>query len=362
MLFRSVPIYAQPGKIRISNGAEIPIVVYSDEDLDITLPSFTSVTPNPVKPGEESVVEGNDFDLVEYIILPGGEKIKSNSEDKMTIKTPGSLKEGVVTLVAYSGIEIESEILELIKPVITAVSATTVKNNTEFTVTGTNLDLVSEVVFQSADPVSDFIEITDEKIVVILPANATNGTFTLNTLSETPVEGDELSFIVPTVTEITPDVVKAKEEIVIKGTDLDLVSKITFGSVSVEITEPSEKEITVTVPVGAEDGSLTLLTSNGTEVITTQTITINVTLPVITSIVSEGIGGKITIEGEDLNLIKEILFADGEDNYTISCVAYGAKSDKLVEFYHVKGSATGPITPMMVTFDGDEGQIGRAHV
>ena len=190
---------------------------------------------------------------------------------------------------------------------------------------------------------------------MVLPANATNGTFTLNTLSETPVEGDELSFIVPTVTEITPDVVKAKAEIVIKGTDLDLVSKITFGSVSVEITEPSEKEITVTVPVGAEDGSLTLLTSNGTEVITTQTITINVTLPVITSIVSEGIGGKITIEGEDLNLIKEILFADGEDNYTISCVAYGAKSDKLVEFYHVIGSATGPITPMMVTIHGDEG-------
>ena len=95
-----VPIYAQPGKIRISNGAEIPIVVYSDEDLDITLPSFTSVTPNPVKPGEEIVVEGNDFDLVEYIILPGGEKIKGNSEDKMTIKTPVSLKEGVITLVA----------------------------------------------------------------------------------------------------------------------------------------------------------------------------------------------------------------------------------------------------------------------
>ena len=59
-----VPIYAQSGKIRISNGAEIPIIVYSEEDLNITLPSFTSVTPNPVKPGLDIVIEGDRKSVV----------------------------------------------------------------------------------------------------------------------------------------------------------------------------------------------------------------------------------------------------------------------------------------------------------
>ena len=355
-----IPIYAKPGKIRVSNGAEIPIVVYSDDDLDVTLPAFKSVTPNPVKPGEEIVIEGSDFNLVEYFILPGGEKIKGNGENKVTLKTPQSMKEGPVTLVAYCGIEIESDIINLIKPVIESVSSNTVKNGAEFVITGKDLDLVSDISFNSADPVTEFKEIASDKIVLVIPDNATNGIYTLNTLSDTPVEGGELTFILPSVSDITPDLVKAKEDIKIKGTDLDLVSRVNFGSVTGEIKQSSENELTVTVPVGAETGALTLITTNASQVITTQTVTINVTLPTITSIKSEGIGNKITIEGNDLSLIKEIYFADKEGNYTISCVAYGAKSDALVEFYHVKGSATGPITPMIITIDGDEGQIGRA--
>ena len=138
-----VPIYAQSGKIRISNGAEIPIIVYSEEDLNITLPSFTSVTPNPVKPGLDIVIEGKDFDLVEYIILPGGEKIEGDKKDKITIKTPLSIKEGPVTLVAFSGVEIESKPLDLIKPTISAISCTYVKIGSKLTMTGKNLELVT---------------------------------------------------------------------------------------------------------------------------------------------------------------------------------------------------------------------------
>ena len=356
-----VPIYAQSGKIRISNGAEIPIIVYSEEDLNITLPSFTSVTPNPVKPGLDIVIEGKDFDLVEYIILPGGEKIEGDKKDKITIKTPLSIKEGPVTLVAFSGVEIESKPLDLIKPTISAISSTSVKNGSKLTITGKNLDLVSEVNFPNSDPVTEFDEATPEKIVLTIPDVATAGAFTINTLSDTPINGAELAYIMPETTEITPGVVKAKQTIVIKGTNLDVVSEVVFGSVKGEIKESSEKELTVAVPVGAVSGAITLITTNGTEIITPQEIIVDVTLPVITSITSSGIGEIITIEGTDLNLIKEIYFADEEGNYTINCTAFGIKSDVLVEFYHVKGSATGSITPIMITHDGDEGLMPAVY-
>ncbi len=46
-----VPAEAQTGKIALSNGAEDPIIIYSEEELGIVIPVVSEVAPNPVKPG-----------------------------------------------------------------------------------------------------------------------------------------------------------------------------------------------------------------------------------------------------------------------------------------------------------------------
>jgi hypothetical protein len=47
----SVPEQAQTGAIAVSNGEEIPIIVESESELNVTIPLVTQLAPNPVKAG-----------------------------------------------------------------------------------------------------------------------------------------------------------------------------------------------------------------------------------------------------------------------------------------------------------------------
>lgn len=356
-----VPAEAASGKLIISDGAEIPNWIYSDEALEVTLPTITGIAPNPLKAGGELTIMGTDFDLVAKVVLPGGKEIEVESAtEKIVVATDKAIQEGKVTLVAKSGVKIESEALQLVKPEITALSATTVKNNGTLTITGKNLDLVSEIEFQNAT-VSEFTVQSETSIGLVLPATATDGAFVLKTKSATSVTGESLTFKKPVVTAFSAESIKAKQNLTLTGTDLDLVSKVNFGAQEGNIVEQTETKLTVTVPVGAANGALTLTTVNGTEVSTTQEIKIDVTLPVITSISAEGPGGKITVEGTELSLIKTIYLQDKTGAHTIKVSDYGMKSDTKVEFYHVEGALTGDITPMMVTVDGDEGLMPTVY-
>lgn len=356
-----VPVEAAPGKIIISDGAEIPNWIYSEEDLAVTQPTITSIAPNPLKVGQDLTITGSDFDLVAKVILPGGEEIViEDASDKIVVPTKATTQEGKVILVAKSGVKVESTELVLIKPEITALSATVVKNNGTFKVTGKNLDLVSEVLFENAT-VTEFVDQSATSLELLLPAMATDGKFVLKTASETEVEGGALTFMKPEVTKFSATEIKAKEDLTLTGKNLDLITKVTFGSVDGTIVTQSDVSLTVTVPVGATNGVLALTTLNGTIVKTSQSIKINVTLPNITSIKSAGPGNLITIEGTELSLIRTIYLADQNGDYSIKVTDYGVKSDTKVEFYHVKEAAAGYIKPMMVTIEGDEGLMPEVY-
>ncbi len=361
-----VPIEAQTGQIIISDAQEIPNWLYSEEDLVVGLPVIESVSPNPLRAGGALTITGTDFYLVEKVILPGGFEVEvEDVEDVIVIEeTPEDIQEGEIILVAKSGVEVTSEPLELIKPVVSSITGTTVKNNTEFIIEGTNLDLVSEVVFAGGEEgvvATEFESQTATRLVLVLPAEAADGVFTLRTLSDTETEGGELTFVKPIVSSLSATVVKAKQDLVLTGQNLDLVTTVKFGGMAGTIASATETTLSVTVPVGAESGPLTLLTDNGTEVITAQEVEVDVTLPVITSIEAEGPGEKITLEGTDLDIIKTIYLEDENGNYTIPVTDYGIKTANYLEFYHVLGAAKGYLTPLMVTFDGDEGYMPEVY-
>lgn len=366
-----LPIKAQTGSIILSDGADIlsegediPAWVYSEEELMVTLPSIASISPNPVKAGEKLTINGLDFDLVSEVILPGGSKVTVQDATTTIVinQTPATLKEGALKLIAKSGVEVKSDSLVLVKPVISSVSSTEIKNATPFTINGTNLDLVSEVTFASASVLAaDFTSISATQIVLTIPDAVVDGSFTLKTLSETETTGNSLNCIVPSISNISELDLRAKQTISITGTDLDLTANVIFGEVEGTFEVKSNTELSVTVPVGAASGVIKIVTLNGTEVSSSQQITIQVTLPEITSISGSGPGGIIKVEGTQLDIIKTILLADSEGNYTIPVTAYGIKSESYLEFYHVVGSATGMITPMMVTADGDQGYMPEVY-
>ncbi len=353
-----VPAEAQTGKLAVSNGAEDPVIVYSEGSLTLILPAITSVTPDPVKAGTALTIAGTNLDLVKSVKLGGGKTVTSftsHSATEIVLTVPADTKDGKVVLVPASEVEVSTASdLVMVVPVV-SVSPTSVKNGADITVTGTDLDLVSKVVFGGDKEGVIKAGGTSTQIMVTIPDNAMTGIVKFVTLAAKEVSGPSLTLIDPVFTSFTPGSAKANQDIVITGTNLDLVVNVLFeGAVLGTIKASSETEITVTVPVGAKEGKVILKTKNGSSIISASNLTVLTNLPVITSFSeAKGTPGEIlTINGTSLLLIKELEFPGG-----ITATAYGAKSDTQIEVYVPADVKIGKGKIIMKTYEGEEGLL-----
>ncbi len=352
-----VPLAARTGKVSIANGAEIPIIVYSDDEIQVALPQITKISPKPIKPGAELTITGVDFQLVESILFAENISVTefSVNEEKTTIKVivPATAKEGVVKLVTFSGIEIESEELTLIAPTITSISPNPGKNGNDLTIAGTNLDLVTSVVF-GGDVEGTISSRSATSIVVSIPKTATEDVVTLNTHSGKTVESPKLTLVKPTISSISPSSLMAGGEITISGSNLDLVVSVIFGggqTVEAVVAE-SASILKLNVPMAAESGTITLVTVNGTEVHSTQSLTVQpADVPVITSITPTSVkpGALLTIHGTKLHLVESIYFQDN-----VKATQYGSRSETLIEVYVPSTAKKGNVSLKLIAFDGKE--------
>lgn len=349
-----VPAEAQTGKIILSNGAEIPIEVYSKDPLNIVLPTFTSFTPTTIKPGAVLTITGKDLDLVSMVEFGGGKIIPaftlSSDGTKITITVPEDAQEGIIKLIAKSGVYVEGIAdLKLVMPSNLAVAPTTVKNKETMTISGTNLDLVSSVMF--GDLEAEILEKSATKIILTVPETASAKTATLNTLSTMTVETPEFAYVVPTIKTMTPETIMAGTDLTITGTNLDLVKQARFTGSSkiVDITTAPATSMIVTVPTDALTGVVTLITLNGTEVVSSAPLTVTAAdIPVVTHMpASIKPGQLLVIEGTKLNLVETVIFANG-----VKATNFGTRSATLLEVYVPEEVARGVNNMQLITFSG----------
>ncbi len=275
-----VPGKAQTGKIILSNGAEDPILIYSKSELSVTLPSVTAVSPNPVKAGTELTITGVDFDLVTSVTFGGDLSIDSsafNSQSSTVIQVtaPLTAQDGDLIIYPASMVAVTAAKLVMLDPTITNLSATTVKNGDTITVTGTDLDLVTNVTFSNSVAGTIVEGGSSTSIDIVVPDAAVSGDITFTTTSSKTVTAGSITLVEPTVTDISPNPVSAGSDITITGTDLDLVVSVTFGGDAVvDVTPVSTTSITLTVPNDAITGELTLTMING-QTVTTSSLTVD---------------------------------------------------------------------------------------
>ena len=356
-----VPLEAQTGKIIVSDGADlaaedeepgIPVWVYSDDELVVALPVVTKVSPDPVKAGSLLTIEGTNFDLVKSIVFADDITVEakdfvSRTATKIEINVPADSKEGDAQLIAFSGVAVNLS-LGLTAPTISAIAPNPVKNGATLTITGQNLDLVSQVVF-GGDTEGTIAEKSSAKIEVSVPLDAVDGVVTFHTLSGKTVQSAALSFVKPTIESISPATITAGESITIQGTNLDLVSAVIFGgSTTGEIVSQSETEIVAKSLPNSQTDRIILEMTNGTQITSSQSITINSDRPVILTIPSSvKPGGLLTITGTKLNLVEFIVF---EGN--AMAVRYGTRTETLIEVYVPEEAKKGVVTFTMFTNDG----------
>lgn len=350
----TLPKEASSGKLFVEDTPGNQL--YSDQELTVLQPTVTALSATTIKAGQNLTITGTNFDLVTKIVFAGGTEVEaagfvSASATQIVVTTPANLQDGVVTLVAYSGTEIASPNLTTVMPTNVQIAAETrFKTYLNVKITGTDLDLVNSVKFTGADAITSF-SYASGTITVAIPAAATDGVVTLSTQSGKTVATSSITLVKPVISQIDPLTVIGGNDITISGTDLDLVQSVTFvGGLSVSV-QPAATSFTVTVPTAAQSGVVKLKTVNGTQVQSTDILTVeSPNVPVVTAITQQvKPGGLLTIEGTKLNLVESIVFQNG-----IKATSYESRTATKIEVYVPESAKTGSVTVKLVTYESEE--------
>ncbi|MBR6249634.1 MAG: hypothetical protein IKR17_00375 [Bacteroidales bacterium] len=286
--------------------------------------------------GGYMVFKGSGLNQIETIIFPDNVSV-SNIEvvDQYTIRciVPEDAVVGKVQLVYGGGSKVlETDEVAYTEPTtITDFSPKEVKPGDVLTITGTYLANTQLVSFNGyTTPV---ISATRTEVKVAVPIYAKTGKFiagynaTLsdNTVSFTGVaSNEEVKVVEPTITKISATTIKAGEKLTIEGTQLNQIATVAFNgasadSVKVENVYAELNSITVTVPTAATDGVVTLTSYAG---VAYTTAAIKLTQPTVSikdAKASYGVGEKVVIAGENLDLIASAAFnGDEAKNVTIA--------------------------------------------
>lgn len=350
-----VPLDAQTGPITLSNGAAEPILVRSAQDLIVTLPIITSFAPSPVRAGAELTITGTDLDLIQEVVFGGNNKVnefgaQSATEIKLTV--PDNAQDDVIKATVASLVEVSTEEqLILVVPTITEMNPNPAKPGKDVTITGTDLDLVTSIVF-GGDNEGAIVSKELDKLVATLPLTTTLDIITLNLASGKTVSSTvPLDLVSPTINSIAPTEIKTNADLTVTGTDLDLVVEVIFpGGTSVTPSSTTEEELVVTVPPGTENGEITLVTTNGNQITSSESLTILASnVPLITGFPEIAKpGSMIVLTGEKMDLLTDVIFPEN-----LIATQFGLKTPTMIEVVVPEDVQRGIGVITFVTFEGE---------
>lgn len=195
-----VPEKAQTGKIILSDGEELPNLIYSEDELQIVLPSVAEViNQENAKPEDVITISGENLELVTKVLVPGNpENIEvafelSADNQQLIFALPADAADGDVIMLPASGVEIVVVHLSMAKPEVSTVFDAEVLGGQEITLNGNNLDLITGVTFPGvSDPVIPTSSSATE-LKVVVPEAAVSGTIVLNLKNGDVMEGPVLA-------------------------------------------------------------------------------------------------------------------------------------------------------------------------
>ena len=280
----TVPEEAQTGKIIISDGdPTLPNWIYSDEELNVVLPSVeTTLDLTNAKPGQKVTIEGSDLDLVRTMVLTAEGKddleieFTYTEDGKIEFELPDNTFDGAICVVPASGVKVAVANIGMVIPTeIVATPATDLRADMIVSLKGINMDQIVSVTFPNVADAVTPESVNSSEVTVKFPAMAQTGNAILNLKSGKTVE-IELSTAKPEVTGFDPAEAAAAAPVTLVGKNLDLVISVTFsGDVVVEVPEASAADkLTVDCPPTAQTGKLVLTMANG-ETVETPSLTVN---------------------------------------------------------------------------------------
>ena len=270
-----VPVEAKSGGLILSDAnEEMPNWIIADEDITIVLPAVAEIQSlETADPGDVITIKGTDLDLVVDVVMANGESVfyeyegeyeGTGIEGTITITIPDNACAGPICLVTASDVEIVAVNIGECKPEdLVATPATELREGTSVTITGKNLQMVSEVALPVASGLEgvDFTLDSNESLTFVFTSAAQSGDIVLSLKG-----GGEVTVYVETAKPevLTTDQLPAGATVTVMGKNLDLLTSITFaGGSTVNVENPSADQAVVNIPVTAVSGSAELHMANG---------------------------------------------------------------------------------------------------
>ncbi len=305
--------------------------------------------------GETITLNGTNLDLVENVVfvkadgtaVNGTIDTETQTQIQIVVQIPEGAVTGNITLdcIDYANTQVVAGQVKITR--VTSVEG--FKPGSTTTVHGTYLDRIAYVEVPGPDGSTLKIE--------NLSASGNDRTFTL---PEMTCDGDmefysssgvlisEVNFHTtkPSNISFANSTVPVGSQLTINGDDLDLVKSITFGGDKTvdNFTKNGTTQIVVTVPEGAETGTLKLNLANGTYV-DTPTLTVAdvaADAPTVTSInpTTGQINGELQIFGANLDKVVSVTFTGG---VTVDASDFITKSTQELKLRIPEGAQTGTL-------------------
>lgn len=277
MIKLTVPDAVEPGNVVLKTPEGD---IQSKTIFNLEVPVVISAITAEAKPGTNITITGEKVNWIESVTFASDlviekEAFVSQSQTELVVTVPIEAQTGFLAF-STGGTEpliFESEEPLVVKlPAVTALMPGSIRHDADLTITGTDLDLVTEIEFTSGGSVlaANFVTQSETQIVVTVPVTTTDGKLILTAPSGVEVETeDEIAIILPIVTAFSPPGTLDHDPgvtLTMTGTDLDLVKELTFPNVPDPVTSfvsQSSSEIQVVIPDEAKGGTVVITTIHG---------------------------------------------------------------------------------------------------
>lgn len=204
------------------------------------------------KAGLDVKITGKDIDLVTSGSLAGTELSLAVSDESITFTIPAEAKDGAVTLTLANGKTVDTDAIELVKPVITAVSPLELYAGDEnITVTGEDLDLVVSAALGGKAAEFNYDE-TAGTIEIITDATSVGGKVTLIAANKESVESSDeirINYHALVVVKEMPSAEHIGAKVTLKGLNFMLVENIYVGEEKVKsYFSRTDEEVSFVMP------------------------------------------------------------------------------------------------------------------
>lgn len=178
-----VPQEAVEGRVVLKTpGGDITSKSILSFEVPVTVTSFTE----EVKPGTNLTITGTYLNWVTGVVFAADTMVTdfvSQSMTELVVEVPMTAQTGRITILT-GGTEpmeiVTEQDLTVTLPAITDLAPNPVEREANLTITGTDLDLVTGVLFNGiTEPITEFVSHSPTEIVVVIPAEAGKGVVTL---------------------------------------------------------------------------------------------------------------------------------------------------------------------------------------